>query len=331
MAEFDEYGFAQGVEGRYAGRVDGGVPHAREWDRYIEEWSDTGAVVRTRQLKRLVRGGVPGSFRGRLWPCLAGTAKLREQHPPRHYEDLLERAERGQAEQHEVHSAIDKDLRRTFPGHRMFATPDGLAALRRVLVAYSVHAPSVGYCQSLNFVVAMLLLFTDEEHAFWLLDTIVRKLLPENYYTADMCGCMADQACLRSLVTDRFREHLRRAKLLEADWEVVTCKWYLCIFVNCLPLTTTLRVWDVFFYEGEEALFRVSLAIFKLHLEASPGEVGNGSDADRGGGTHELASLQTFADSCASVDQLFRAAFSDPRCVHVSHATIFGRSANSHP
>lgn len=36
---------------------------------------------------------------------------------------------------------------------------EGLDELRRVLVAYSWHNPRVGYCQSMNFLVAMLLLF----------------------------------------------------------------------------------------------------------------------------------------------------------------------------
>ena len=33
-----------------------------------------------------------------------------------------------------------------------------LSVSRRVLLAYAVHDPAVGYCQSLNFVAAMLLL-----------------------------------------------------------------------------------------------------------------------------------------------------------------------------
>lgn len=65
-------------------------------------------------------------------------------------------------------SDIEKDIRRTFPGHRIFETTEGLNALRRVLVAYSVHNQEVGYCQSLNYICAVLLLFVNEEDAFWL-------------------------------------------------------------------------------------------------------------------------------------------------------------------
>ena len=323
---YDAYGFSIG-HGAQAGQAPaggaqwGGCGDAdrrganKIWDKFMEELVDTGHVSRTRQLKLLVREGVPGTFRSRLWPCLAGTAALRQQFPPRHYEELLLRTGGGMP--HDVRVAIDKDLRRTFPGHRMFAGPDGLAALRRVLVAYSAHAPSIGYCQSLNFVVAMLLLFVNEEEAFWLLDTMVRKLLPDNYYTPDMGGCLVEQECLRHLATERLRESLRRCSLLEADWEVVTCKWFLCIFVNCLPLATTLRVWDVFFHDGAEALMRISLAIFKLYdeelLENGGSHAGGSESTPGGGGTGALASLQGFASTLHDVDKLFQAAFADPR------------------
>ena len=323
--EYDEYGFsiesnANGSAGmRWSGPVNVDKNNNKVWDRFMEELVDTGNVARTRQLKLLVRGGVPGTFRGKLWPLLAGTAELRRQFPPRHYEELLQRAEAVQEKQPEVHAAIDKDLQRTFPGHRMFATPDGLAALRSVLVAYSLHFPAVGYCQSLNFIVAMLLFFVNEEEAFWLLDAIVRKILPDNYYTTDMSGCHVDQECLRHLVMERFGESLRSSSLLGADWEVVTCKWFLCIFVNCLPLAATLRVWDVFFHDGEEALFRISLAIFKLyHEEPTNCCTGGGNQRDPGArvgsSTRALASLQKFACNVQDVDDLFHAAFSEPRC-----------------
>jgi TBC1 domain family member 6 len=40
--------------------------------------------------------------------------------------------------------------------------------------------------------------------------------------------------------------------------------WFMSCFIGTLPIETTLRVWDVFFYEGSRTLFRVALAIFKL-------------------------------------------------------------------
>ncbi len=47
--------------------------------------------------------------------------------------------------------------------------------------AYSWHNPAVGYCQSMNFVTAVLLLFVDEASAFALLAVIVEVYLPPGY------------------------------------------------------------------------------------------------------------------------------------------------------
>lgn len=54
-------------------------------------------------------------------------------------------------------------------------TAEGQAALRRVLLAFSVQNPHVGYCQSMNFLAAALLLALDraEEKAFWVLVCLI--------------------------------------------------------------------------------------------------------------------------------------------------------------
>ena len=65
--------------------------------------------------------------------------------------------------------------------------------LRRVLVAFSWYDTSIGYCQGLNRLAAIALLFLDEEHAFWCLVTIVHHHLPQDYYDRSLLGSQADQ------------------------------------------------------------------------------------------------------------------------------------------
>ena len=48
--------------------------------------------------------------------------------------------------------------------------------LKNILLAYSVRNPQVGYCQSMNFLCAMLLLYLEEEQAFWVLAALVEVL-----------------------------------------------------------------------------------------------------------------------------------------------------------
>jgi len=48
--------------------------------------------------------------------------------------------------QFNLHFGSLQDLPRTFPGHPAL-DEDGRNALRRMLIAYAKHNPSVGYCQ----------------------------------------------------------------------------------------------------------------------------------------------------------------------------------------
>jgi len=43
-----------------------------------------------------------------------------------------------------------------------------------------------------------------------------------------------------------------------------TTSWFMSLFIGTGPIESVLRVWDVLFYEGSKALFRVALAIFKI-------------------------------------------------------------------
>lgn len=51
----------------------------------------------------------------------------------------------GQANPSPASFEIEKDLHRTFPNNVVFESADGIDALRRVLLAYSVRNPTVGY------------------------------------------------------------------------------------------------------------------------------------------------------------------------------------------
>jgi hypothetical protein len=47
---------------------------------------------------------------------------------------------------------VERDVARTFPTHSYFREDEARAALTRVLSAYAVWNPSLGYCQSMNFI-----------------------------------------------------------------------------------------------------------------------------------------------------------------------------------
>ncbi|PNY24144.1 GTPase-activating protein gyp3 [Tolypocladium capitatum] len=278
--------------------------------------------------KRFVRKGIPPDWRGAAWFYYAGGPAILAKHSGL-YEKLL----RKRAKEIDV-EAIERDLHRTFPDNIQFKPSAGLGtassgdrasqstmtgstsgesslpgplgaegeppiitSLRRVLHAFSVYNPRIGYCQSLNFLAGMLLLFVEtEEQCFWLLNVITIIYLPGTH-EMNLEGSKVDLGVLMTEVRDtmpavwdkiggelegnpnprpstsksirRPRPMLRRRDQPNLSTErlppITLCMtaWFMSCYIGTLPVETTLRVWDVFFYEGSKTLFRIALAIFK--------------------------------------------------------------------
>lgn len=220
------------------------------------------ALANAITLKRLIRKGIPPVLRPKIWFALSGAAKKKSTVPESYYSDLIKATE-GKATA--ATKQIDHDLPRTFPGHPWLDTPEGHAALRRVLVGYSFRDSYVGYCQGLNYVAALLLLvMKTEEDAFWMLAVLLENVLVNDCYTNNLSGCHVEQRVFQDLLTQKYPRIAAHLEALEFDVSLVATEWFLCLFSKSLPSETTMRVWDVLFYEGAKVLFHVALAIFKM-------------------------------------------------------------------
>ncbi|KAK6117818.1 hypothetical protein DH2020_048445 [Rehmannia glutinosa] len=223
------------------------------------------ALVNAVTLKRLIKKGIPLNLRPKVWFSLSGAAKKKSTVPDSYYNDLISAVvDKDTA----ATKQIDHDLPRTFPGHPWLDTPEGHAALRRVLVAYSFRDSDVGYCQGLNYVAALLLLvMKTEEDAFWMLAVLLENVLFNDCYTNNLSGCHVDQRVFRDILTKKCPRIAAHLEALEFDVSLVCTEWFICLFSKSLPSETTLRVWDILFYEGANVLFNVALAIFKMNEE----------------------------------------------------------------
>merc|ERR1719419_1257433 len=104
-----------------------------------------------------------------------------------------------------IERQIEVDLLRTLPENRHYQclSSDGIPQLRRVLLAYAVHNPEIGYCQGLNRIAAIALLFLGEEDSFWCLVAIVESLLSSDHYSKTLLASHVDQRVLKDLVADK--------------------------------------------------------------------------------------------------------------------------------
>lgn len=155
--------------------------------------------------------------------------------------------------------------------HPFFSSPRGISALRDILIAFSARRPDIGYCQSMNFLAGILLLFYQHEavpeKAFWMMVALVDVILPSDYYTPSMKGIHVDVMVFQRLLDKKLPAISAHLKKHSIELEIVCISWFLCLFLNSMPIETVLRVWDALFVEGSKIMFRIGLALFQLNEE----------------------------------------------------------------
>ena len=159
---------------------------------------------------------------------------------------------------------IRLDLARTLTHHRMFEEKggEGQTRLLRVLKAYSYHNPSVGYCQGMSYLAAILLTVLPEEEAFHGLCVVVGGM--EGYFVPTMWELLEDGKIFKNMLAARLPDvhaHLDEHGILPL---MFICKWFMTMFSQ-LPWPTVLRVLDLFLLEGKTALFRFGFSILDIH------------------------------------------------------------------
>jgi hypothetical protein len=219
-------------------------------------------VQTQKQVKFLVRGGVPPELRGHVWWACSGAAeKLQAAAPEEQYSALLPRIEALTGTS--IGNDIEKDLMRTFPERINAGNTSTVDALRRCLRCYALRNPEVGYCQSMNYICALLLFHMTEEQAFWVFACVIEDILPNNYYTPSLIGGRVDQQVFQSCIAWKLPKLFSVFKSTNTLLEPIICPWFLCLYINVLPLSVVCRVWDCMFWEGSVVLFRIGLTLMK--------------------------------------------------------------------
>lgn len=126
----------------------------------VKDYDQTAARLPT-LLSNKIRKGIPPPLRGVVWQSMA-----------RARDSTLEAAfDRFSDATAPFDAPTSKDPGKAFQGVDMFmdVNGDGQRSLARVLKCFALHEQRVGYCHSLAYLAAPLLMHTTEKQAFCIL------------------------------------------------------------------------------------------------------------------------------------------------------------------
>ncbi|NWS52497.1 US6NL protein, partial [Chunga burmeisteri] len=164
---------------------------------------------------------------------------------------------------------IDLDVNRTYRDHIMFRDRYGVKqqSLFHVLAAYSIYNTEVGYCQGMSQITALLLMYMNEEDAFWALVKLLsgpKHAMHGMEFHGENVFFM-DNTKHYLIFVSIFKLLLFLQDSQDMSTSFYTTKWFFQCFLDRTPFTLSLRIWDIYILEGERILTAMSYTILKLH------------------------------------------------------------------
>ncbi|CAH2311545.1 Ecotropic viral integration site 5 [Pelobates cultripes] len=226
------------------------------WGRIVNEWEEV-YKKKEKQIKELVRKGIPHHFRAIVWQllCNAQNMPIKDQ-----YSDLLKMTS-------PCEKLIRRDIARTYPEHDFFKEKDSLGqeVLFNVMKAYSLVDREVGYCQGSAFIVGLLLMQMPEEEAFCVFVKLMQDYRLRELFKPSMAElglCMYQFECM---IQEQLPELYVHFQAQSFHTSMYASSWFLTIFLTSFPLPVATRLFDIFMSEGLEIVFRAGLAVLQMN------------------------------------------------------------------
>ncbi|XP_060237083.1 ecotropic viral integration site 5 protein homolog isoform X5 [Meriones unguiculatus] len=226
------------------------------WGRIVNEWDDV-RKKKEKQVKELVRKGIPHHFRAIVWQllCDAQSMPVKDQ-----YSELLKMTS-------PCEKLIRRDIARTYPEHNFFKEKDSLGqeVLFNVMKAYSLVDREVGYCQGSAFIVGLLLMQMPEEEAFCVFVKLMQDYRLRELFKPSMAELGLCMYQFESMIQECLPELFVHFQSQSFHTSMYASSWFLTIFLTTFPLPIATRIFDIFMSEGLEIVFRVGLALLQMN------------------------------------------------------------------
>ncbi|XP_048457720.1 EVI5-like protein isoform X1 [Rhincodon typus] len=226
------------------------------WGRIVNEWDDV-RKKKEKQMRELVRKGIPHHFRAIVWQllCNAQNMPIKDQ-----YSELLKMTS-------PCEKLIRRDIARTYPEHDFFKEKDSLGqeVLFNVMKAYSLVDREVGYCQGSAFIVGLLLMQMPEEEAFCVFVKLMQDYRLRELFKPSMAELGLCMYQFEWMIQEQLPELYVHFQSQSFHTSMYSSSWFLTIFLTTFPLPVATRLFDIFMSEGLEIVFRVGISILQAN------------------------------------------------------------------
>lgn len=242
----------------------------RKWDRISRKGIDYYMKCRPDDFWRRVNRGIPTEHRWGVWKArlLAANSVSSSREAKEREKALFSGPSAAGCAASLLNSEsswvedIEVDASRTFVDMSSF-TVEHEQSCCRVLNAYAFLNPEVGYVQGMNYVVGLLLLASErsEQDALFVFVQLMED--------CGLCGFYCDDSPLLAQYVGAFDElmeqdmpdlkrHFAAEGVKSGDY---LQQWFLSLFAYCLPLHTSLLVWDIVMCNGLPYLVLAAIAL----------------------------------------------------------------------
>ena len=225
---------------------------------YMLEHYDLFSTKKFSKLKQRTRKGIPDNLRSNVWQLFGEMKKY-------YKKDLFNKISKEKLDE-DTEETIIKDLDRTYPSCQLFTDKygNGQRKLFKVLSCYSLYKKEIGYVQGMSFIVALFLIYMDEESTFFMLDSVMNKYEMKGIYLPGFPDLKKKFYVLLNLekkFLPKIYEVFKRDNILPS---LYSSEWFLCLFTKDLKFKYVVRIFDVFLLEGFKVIYRFALAFLKL-------------------------------------------------------------------
>lgn len=86
-------------------------------------------------------------------------------------------------------------------------------------------------------------------------------LLPLDYY-CELIGVRTDMKVFTYLCQKKFPKLSSHLTKIDFNLEMILTKWFVCLFINALPIELEMFVLDMFFTRGTSFIIKIALSLF---------------------------------------------------------------------